>query len=176
MIRWIRRGDTMKKQYLNEFYSIVNPILNHSKFQELKGITHHGITRFDHCFRVAYYTYCITRFFHLQYKDATEAALLHDFFLEEVKEENGWMRLQKHPKFAAFNAKKYFSISDFQEDIILCHMFPVTLRPPKYLEGWIVDFIDDISAIYERGLSIQEELKAACLFIFILVVYSFPIR
>ena len=45
-----------------------------------------------------------------------------------------------------------------EEDIIKTHMFPVTFRPPKYLESWLVDIIDDIASIYERSYSIKNEL------------------
>ena len=64
----------------NEFFSIIKPIINNCEFDKLKDIRHHGITRYDHCMRVAYYSYIVTKFFRLNYKDTTEAALLHDFF------------------------------------------------------------------------------------------------
>ena len=58
-------------------------------------------------------------------------------------------------------------LSELQEDIILSHMFPVGLRVPKYKESWLVDFVDDVSAIYERLGSVKTELTAAATFLII---------
>ena len=49
-------------------------------------------------------------------------------------------------------------------------MFPVTFRPPKYLESWIVDLADDFAAIYERTYTTKNELSAATSFLFLVVV------
>ena len=110
---------------------------------------------------------------HLNYKEATIAALLHDFFTDEVKEKNGFMRLIKHPNIALINAKKYYHLTPLQEDIIKTHMFPVTILPPKYLESWLVDIIDDFSAIYEKTKSTKNELSTAITFLFIVFIEFF---
>jgi len=159
-----------------EFNKISNPILSIEEFQKLEGISHHGITRLNHSLRVAYFTYRITKFLHLNYKEATEAALLHDFFLDEVEEENSLFKLRRHPQYAVLNAKKYFELSDMQEDIIKCHMFPITFTPPKYIESWIVDFIDDIASIYERSYSTKNQLSAATTFLFLVMINFLKIR
>ena len=140
--------------YFNkEFDSLINECLMHPKVQEMNNYKHHGISRLEHSIRVSYHTYKVCKFLHLNYKETTVAALLHDFFIDEVEKENGFNRLIHHPKYAAINAKEYFKINSFQEDIILKHMFPITPIPPRYLEGWIVDLIDNIASIYERCYS-----------------------
>lgn len=154
----------------NEFFNIIKPIINNCEFDKLKDIRHHGITRYDHCMRVAYYSYIVTKFLRLNYKDTTEAALLHDFFTDEVVEENFIKRLTNHPKIAYSNASKYFKLNKMQEDIIKTHMFPITLTPPKYLESWIVDIVDDIAAVYEKVFSVRKELSAATTFLFLLLI------
>lgn len=166
----------MKKYDNNEFYNIINPILQNEEFLKLKKIAHHGITRFDHSMRVAYYTYIVTKEMNLNYKEATIAALLHDFFIDEVKDMNSLSRLRKHPSYALENAKKYYELNDMQEDIIIHHMFPITLTPPRYLESWIVDIIDDIAAFYEKGLSTKRELSAANTFLFLLILQYLKVR
>lgn len=160
----------MVKYSNKEFKKIIKHIIEHNEFRKTKDVAHHGITRYDHCVRVAYYTYIVTKALRLDYKEATEAALLHDFFVDEVKEENGIARLRLHPSYAVENSKKYFNISKKQEDIIKTHMFPVTFRPPKYLESWIVDLADDFAAIYERTYTTKNELSAATSFLFLVVV------
>ena len=160
-------------KYQRDFEYIVKPIMNHNEFLKLKDIGHHGITRYEHCFRVAYYTYYVTRLLHLNYREATRGALLHDFFIDEVDNEKAIFKLRRHPMVAVKNSVKYFDISEFEEDIIKTHMFPVTFTPPKYLESWIVDIIDDISAIYERGYYIKKELKTTAMFIIVFLLKYF---
>ena len=160
----------MKKYKNKEFCKIIKPILDIEEFYKLKKISHHGITRYDHSLRVSYYTYLITKNLHLNYKEATVAALLHDFFTDEVESENGIFKLRRHPNHALENASRYFDLSDLQKDIIKTHMFPVTFTPPKYSESWIVDIIDDCASIYERSYSIKKQLSAAGTFLLLIVV------
>ena len=48
----------------------------------------------------------------------------------------------EHPKIALQNAEKYFRLNDIERDIIVKHMWPLTLVPPKYKESFIVTFAD----------------------------------
>ena len=160
----------------SEFHKIVKPLLDKSNFADTKTITHHGITRYEHSMRVAYYSYKITKLLRLSYKETTEAALLHDFFLDEVENKNQIAKLRQHPRCALENAKKYFELTDKQEDIILTHMFPVTFTPPKYLESWIVDIIDDVASIYERGKTTTQYLQTAMTFLFIVFINYIKFR
>ncbi len=134
----------------NEFEKLIEDLLENKEFQKTKLKKHHGLTRYDHSMRVAAYTYKVTKLLKLNYKEATCAALYHDFFLDEVEEENGLNRLRKHPEKALINTKKYFKLTPLQEDVIIKHMFPVTLTPPKYKESWIVDIVDDYASVIER--------------------------
>ena len=149
----------MNKYKNSEFHRIVKPLLDSCPFEETKKNKHHGITRYEHSMRVAYFSYIVTKLLRLNYKETTEAALLHDFFTDEVKEKNGIARLRQHPSCAVENAKKYFELSAKQEDIIKTHMFPVTFTPPKYLESVIVDIVDDVASIYERVSATTHEVS-----------------
>lgn len=166
----------MRNYIDEEFEDIICPILEIDEFNQLKYITHHGITRFDHSMRVAYLSYKVSKSLRLNYKEVTEAALLHDFFLDEVSHESKVERLRHHPECAVKNASKYFELSDMQKDIISTHMFPVTFTPPKYLESWIVDIVDDIAALYEKGYSMQHELRTTMLLFMFLVVNFVKMR
>ena len=160
----------MNKYKISEFHRIVKPLLDSCPFEETKKNKHHGITRYEHSMRVAYFSYIVTKLLRLDYKETTEAALLHDFFTDEVKEKNGIARLRQHPSCAVENAKKYFELSAKQADIIKTHMFPVTFTPPKYLESWIVDLVDDVASIYERGKTMKNEIKTAVSFVFVFLI------
>ena len=142
-----------------EFLEIVQPILDLEEFNNTKFQRHHGITRYDHSMNVAYITYVVTKNLKLNYKEATFAALIHDFFNDEVKDENGYKRLVDHPKHALKNAMRYFELTDLQKDIIAKHMFPVTLTPPKYKESVLVSLIDKYSSINERVYSSLRDVK-----------------
>lgn len=156
-----------------EFYLIIDDIIQNEHFLEIMNVRHHGITRYNHSLRVSYYTFLITKKLKLNYIEATRAALLHDFFTDETDDMGGFKALTSHPKIALKNAKKYFDISKLQEDIILKHMFPITLEFPKYRESVIVDIVDDIASVYERTYSFRNEFRTAINFIFIILLLKF---
>ena len=160
----------MDKYNNNEFYKIINEIINLEEYKKLKEINHHGVSRYDHSLRVAYFTYLVTKKLHLNYKEATRGAILHDFFTDDVAEYREIFKLRRHPNCALKNASNIIDLTEMEKDIIKKHMFPITFSPPKYLEGWIVDIIDDISAIYEKGYVTKKELKASFTFIFLLFI------
>lgn len=46
------------------------------------------------------------------------------------------------------NAKGEINLNHLERDIIIKHMFPLTIIPPRYLESWIVTFADKyVSAV-----------------------------
>ena len=156
--------------YREEFNNIIKPILNNEEFMKTKEKSHHGINRFDHLMRVSYYSYFISRFLRLNYQETARAALLHDFFIDETENDSKIGALQNHPNYALENVKKYYDLTDREEDIIKTHMFPVTFKPPKYLESWIVDLVDDAAGIYEKYKSSCHEFKTATTFLLILLI------
>lgn len=136
----------------NEFSKIINDILNHSSFQNLKSYKHHYIwTRYEHCLSVSYHSYLICKFLKLDYKSATRAALLHDFFFYDCEDKltRPKNHIQNHPKQALENSKKLFDLNKKEEDIILKHMWPLTFSHPKYLESFIVTLVDKYCAFKE---------------------------
>jgi len=164
----------MKKYYEDrEYLNKVNDILNHDEFKKMENIVHHGIDRLNHSIRVSYYSYKIAKFLRLDSEKVARAALLHDFFFEnniELNKKNKIVTMVKHPEYARDNAKKYFELSELEEDIILTHMFPIVPRLPKYFESWMVDFIDDIASVYERSSVISRQLSTATCFLVMILV------
>lgn len=138
-----------KKELPQEYLEIVSFILNHPEFQRRKTYPHHGkVTVYDHCLAVSYTAYCIAKKMGVDYRSAAIGGLLHDFYdspwQDDVKkklfEKHGFV----HARQAAENAWKYFPeyMDKKREDIILRHMFPLNIRPPKYIESWIVTMSD----------------------------------
>lgn len=161
----------MARQDNQEFDHLIEEYIRHPRVQEMKKYKHHGIQRYDHCFRVALHTYRITKFFNLNYQSATKAALLHDFWTDELESESSSIkRYRSHPAIAIQNAKTFFSLNELEEDIIGSHMFPITFKPPRYLESWIVDIVDDVASVYERYYSAKMEVMSLANFVLILFI------
>lgn len=130
-----------------EFNNIISDILKNKEFIDLKYEIHHGISRLDHSLNVARLTYKMCKRLHVKnYEEITRAALLHDFFRTDDVPEKCFLN---HPLKAVECSKKNFEISDFQENIIAAHMFPVTKNIPKHVGSWIVSGADKAVAIYE---------------------------
>ena len=51
----------MTKYNDNVFQRIITPLIKNSDFSKTKEITHHGITRYEHSMRVAYFSYKVTK-------------------------------------------------------------------------------------------------------------------
>lgn len=151
----------IKKQV--EFNNIINDILKNDEVISLRYEYHHGISRLDHSLSVAKLTYNICKLFKIDtIKDTTRAALLHDFF--HSFEDSSF---KGHPTIALKNAKRVFDVNKMQEDIIYNHMFPATLRIPKYKETWIVSLSDKLIAIKEcTKYKIPMKIGATFLFLF----------
>lgn len=164
----------MKKYYEDrEYLSKVYDILENKEFQKMGNIIHHEGNRLDHSIRVSYYSYKLAKYLKLDSEKVARAALLHDFFLEDNQEATKKERvitMLKHPEYALENSKKYFELSSLEEDIILTHMFPVGPRVPKYIESWMVDFIDDAASIYEKSTVVRKQLSTATCFLVMVLV------
>ena len=127
---------------INEFNKLVSDILDNKEFNKTKYIEHHGITRYDHLYRVSYYSYKIAKKIRFKYKEVARASLLHDFFFSDElrSRKEKFLSTFIHPKWALKNSKKYFKLSKLEENIIESHMFPINPKLPKYKEGFIYKY------------------------------------
>lgn len=136
---------------METFNELTKDILSNSEFNKLKKELHHGITRYEHTFRVAKWTYKVCKLFNMKsINTTTRAALLHDFYTNKDTEGNSSIKkLAIHPDIALNNALKYFELDELGQDIIKTHMFPCNLNIPKYKESWLVTCVDKTVATYE---------------------------
>lgn len=138
-----------------EFKNIINDIRQNEKVREMSNYMQHSTTScYNHCLHVAYYTYLICKQFNLDYFSASRAAMLHDFFLydwHEPRKINSFKELHAfaHPKIALQNSLKNFELNDLEKDIIVKHMWPLTIKFPNYIESYIVTFVDKYCATVE---------------------------
>ena len=136
----------------HEFLNIIKDILSNETFQNLRLFKHHyGSNRYEHCLSVAYNSYKICKFLGLDHVSAARAGVLHDLFLYDCEnpETRPKNHIINHPKVALKNAIKLFLLNDIEKDIILKHMWPVTISTPRYLETFIVTFVDKYCAMKE---------------------------
>lgn len=149
----LKKRDRMT--FEQEYLHITRDISEHDEFMKLKRFSHHNNSIYEHVHDVAYLSYQICRFLKLDYRSATRGALLHDFFLYDWRNHDvpdlsrGKFHGIEHPKIAFDNAQKYFSLNEIEQDIIIKHMWPLTITPPKYKETFIVSFIDKYLASKE---------------------------
>jgi uncharacterized membrane protein/HD superfamily phosphodiesterase len=137
-----------RKPYEREFYNIVKDVYKHEEFMKLDRYFHHNSSIYAHVRDVAYLTYRICKYLKLDYRSGARGALLHDFFLYDWRDHDlPDLAREKyhgveHPKIALANAEKYFTLNDIERDIIVKHMWPLTLMPPRYKESYVVSFAD----------------------------------
>ena len=150
----LKLKNLIQKIYENtEFISIVKDILENETVKKMKNFRQHYQTNcFEHCLMASYYCYTYCKKLNLDYISCARAAMLHDLFLYDWrKRQNGRKGFHAftHPKTAYENASKIFNLNKKETDIILKHMWPVTIVFPKYKESYILTFVDKYCAIYE---------------------------
>ena len=174
------------KKYINdlakhndEFQEIIKPLITNETVLQMKNFRqHYETTCFDHCYTAAYYCYKICKKYHLDYKSATRAAMLHDLFLYDWRKrqpDRKGLHAFTHGKTACENACKLFDLNEKEKDIIIKHMWPVTIEFPKSFEGFILTFVDKYCALSESFEILKSRLfmrkafryayLSACLFI-----------
>lgn len=123
------------------------------RLNETKNYIQHGsISVYAHCVDVARMSVKIAKWLPIQVNmDALViGALLHDYFLYDWHDGKGrHFHGFTHPECAFRNAEKDYTLSPRVKNIIMRHMFPLTLVPPTCTEAWIVCIADKICAIEE---------------------------
>jgi uncharacterized protein len=136
----------------DEYKKIVSDLINNPVVKSMEQYMQHGnVSCLEHSIYVSYNSYLICKRLGLNYRAAARGGLLHDFFLYDwhtSKPQNG-LHGFIHPFIALENANKYFELSDMEKDIIEKHMWPLTLKLPKYKESFIVSFVDKYYAFME---------------------------
>ena len=138
------------------FYSCISDIYESDEVQKLGEITHHlYTTRLQHSLNVSYYNYIVCNFLGFDAVSAARAGMVHDLFYYDRKERakhkvhGEKSHCAYHPEVAAENASESFDISTLERDIIIKHMWPVTLKLPKYKESYVIVFVDKYCAVME---------------------------
>lgn len=138
------------KEKLEEIIAFLS---ENTQFDETKNFIQHGNTSvYTHVISVAKKSIEIAEKYNLKVDmdSMIRGALLHDYFLydwHDGKRER-WIHGFTHPMKAYKNAKSEINLNRLERDIIIKHMFPLTILPPRYLESWIVTYSDKyVSAV-----------------------------
>ncbi len=136
------------------FWECAKDILASEDVQRMKTFIQHGnVSCYEHSLCVAYGSFCLCRRLHLRVdtRSLIRGALLHDFFLYDWHTngmKNG-LHGFTHPKTALRNAQKQFCLNKKEQDIIVKHMWPLTVIPPRCKEGYIVCLLDKYCSVRE---------------------------
>lgn len=138
-----RRREQMRK----EFFRAIRDVKDHPITQQMKNYPHHCDTScYQHCLNVAYYNYHICRLLGKDCVAAARAGMLHDLFLYDwhthAKETGDHIHGLTHPKAALAIAEQYFDLTEKEREIILKHMWPLTVVPPKSFEAFLITLTD----------------------------------
>lgn len=134
---------------------------HHPAVQRMREYIQHGaVTTYDHCKNVVRVSFWMNRRMHLGADEAAlvTGAFLHDFYLYDWHARSSYSGLRHilqmhgfaHPQYACVNAQRYFQISKKEQNIISCHMWPLTFRHvPTCREAVIVCLADKYCSIVE---------------------------
>lgn len=131
------------------FMQELEEICKNSRFLQSHKYMQHGETSvFRHSVSVAYFSYYLAWKMNAPVDEESliRSALLHDYFLYDwhVKDASHKWHGFHHAQKALQNAMEDFELNEVEKDSIRCHMFPLNLRPPKYMEGWIICCADKV--------------------------------
>ncbi len=147
------------------FFDLVGKLIETDEVQSLKEFEQHlEIDRLQHILGVSYLTYKICKKLGWDYEEATRAAVMHDLVYYDWRDgtTGAWHKGHgyKHPIYAAMNAKELCpELTVKEENMIRCHMWPFTVVPPKFKEGYIVLFSDKYCATREIFYSLSKKYK-----------------
>ena len=136
------------------YLAAVADLLDHPAVRSMEELPQHakGFSCFHHSVLVSYWSWRLASRLGLDATAAARGGLLHDLYLYDWQSQrapNGRWHGTEHPKQALRNAEALFELSDKERDIIVKHMWPLTLVPYRYWESCIVSCVDKVCAVAE---------------------------
>lgn len=138
-----------------EYNNCISDVASSKLLLALDDFTHHyHVTRLEHCLHVSYFSFVMCKKLGLDYQSAARGGLLHDFYFYDsrVSKPAQGIHCFRHPGIALENAEKHFPLNKLERDIIVKHMWPVTLTPPRFRESFVVTAMDKYCANRELAL------------------------
>lgn len=135
-----------------EFKNYICDLIQDEAVLSMKNfIQHSNITCLEHSIDVSYNSYLVCKGLRLDCRSAARGGLLHDFFLYDWHSATPGHRLHgfTHSGKALKNADEKFDLNEIEKDIIGKHMWPLTLRMPRFKESFVVTFVDKYCSLME---------------------------
>lgn len=135
--------------------NMLSELLEDSNVQKMNDFIQHGdVTCLQHCISVSYFSYKLCKKFHIEVDERSlvRGALLHDYFLYDWHVKDGPRKAHGfyHPVLALNNASRDFELTCREKDIIVNHMWPLTLlHIPRSKESWVVCAMDKVCSTCE---------------------------
>ena len=154
--------------WVEAYIDAVGDILSHPKYQQLKSFDHHKpVSCHFHSVFVSFLTFRISSELGCDAVETARAAALHDFYLYDwYLTKHDELHAWYHPKIALINSEMYFGkMSETQTDMILSHMWPLHIKPPKTREGMILTMVDkyctsaDMLKLSKKFLPLYERIN-----------------
>ncbi len=152
------------------YYRMIRDLIQHPKVISMENYIQHGTTTcLTHCLQVSYAGYTMAKslgWSESSIRQTARGGLLHDFFLYDwhdyhtpkgVLLPHGFT----HPYVALKNAKRYFSLTRREKDIIVKHMWPLTVFLPRYKESYLIMAADKYCALRETVSRMSVRLLSA---------------
>ena len=148
----------LNRQQEERFLEIAKPYLDDDEVNRMKAYIAHGaISVYDHCLNVAKNAFYFNDVLKLKgdEDDLVAGGILHDFYLYDWHDASigfGFDKLHgyTHPGIACKNAVEHFAVDAKVQEIIRCHMWPLTLRSlPRSREAIMICLCDKFCALKE---------------------------
>lgn len=115
---------------------------------------HHGNNTFQHCDNVARFSFYLAQKLGWRVDEASLAtgAMLHDYYLYCTRDMtiSSYRHGVGHPVTALENASQIWDLNDKERNIILSHMWPLTItKIPRSKEAFLVTLADKYCAMRE---------------------------
>jgi uncharacterized protein len=156
---------SVKKQHLHHvevpadpaYLALVEDILANAEVRSMDKYIQHGTTScLQHSVLVSYLSYRYCRKKGWDARAAARGGLLHDLFLYDwhhrKRQPGELLHGFEHPRKALANARRLFALTPKEEEIILRHMWPLTLVAPRCKEAFVV-------VMYDKYCSLKETFR-----------------
>lgn len=148
----------------------VGDLLKTEQVKRMRELPHHpGVTCFEHCLFVSYWMYRLGHLLHLDFITCGRVGLLHDLYLYRWNDESAHPgnQIVDHPEFACRHAKEVTPLTPRQENMILCHMWPLSKYLPESREAWLLTVVDKVCCTLEtlqiwKHMKTRRDLLKAC--------------
>ncbi len=127
-------------------------ILDSERFRRGWKVRHHNTNLAQHSLRVAAAGIRLCdmlrkRGLEPDEREVVRACLLHDIGMTEetVHGKAAWKKAYEHPRESARIAVEEYGATEDMKNAILRHMWPICVKPPGRLTGWIVVTADKIA-------------------------------